>query len=171
MMLNAETYPQRKKLPHEIPSWVTQGARHYITINCRERGTKNLCQAPVAIALLKGGESYEELGRWCLWVMLIMPDHLHLIATFNLSQRIQSTVTAWKGYQAKTFGVQWQTGFFEHRLRNNDEYTKKARYIRTNPVRKGLVVSVEDWPFVIERSNSDYGTARQRRLALPGIKK
>lgn len=94
MVLNTGIYPQRNKLPHEIPPWVTQGARHYITINCRERGTKYLCQAPVARALLKGGESYETLGRWYLWIMLIMPDHMHMIATFDLNRGIRHTVSA-----------------------------------------------------------------------------
>lgn len=152
MVLNTGIYPQRKKLPHEIPSWVTQGARHYITINCRERGTKHLCQAPVARALLKGGESYEALGRWYLWIMLIMPDHLHLIVTLDLSRGVQTTVAAWKGYQAKKLGVDWQTGFFEHRLRNDNEYAEKAHYIRMNPVRKGLISMAEKWPYVIDRN-------------------
>jgi REP element-mobilizing transposase RayT len=85
--------------------------------------------------------------------MLIMPDHLHLIATFDLSRGIQVAVTTWKGYQAKTVGVDWQAGFFEHRLRNDKEYLEKACYIRMNPVRKGLVISAEEWPYVIDRSN------------------
>ena len=155
MALNAGIYPQRKKLTHDVPSWVTQGARHYITINCRQRGTKTLCKETVAGSLLRGGEFYESLGRWYLWLMLIMPDHLHLIVTFDLSRRIQSTVAAWKGYQAKTVGVDWQAGFFEHRLRNDDEYVEKTHYVRMNPVRKGLVLSVEEWPYVIDRSDME----------------
>jgi REP element-mobilizing transposase RayT len=152
MVLNAGIYPQRKKLPHEIPSWVTQGARHYITINCRQRGTERLCLEPVARALLKGGESYEDLRRWHLWIMLIMPDHIHMIATFDLNRGTRHTISAWKSYQAKTHGIEWQSDFFEHRLRNEAEFIEKVSYIRMNPVRKGLISTVEKWPYVIDRN-------------------
>jgi len=152
MVLNTAIYPQRKKLPHEIPPWVSQGARHYITINCRQRGTDALCRAPVANDLLKGGEAYEDLGRWYLWMLLIMPDHIHLIATFDLNRGVRHTVSAWKSYQAKTYGIEWQSDFFEHRLRDEAEFIEKASYIRMNPVRKGLISMAEKWPYVIDRN-------------------
>ena len=44
--------PQRHQLPHAIPAWVPDGARYFITINCRERGRNQLCRQPVAPALL-----------------------------------------------------------------------------------------------------------------------
>lgn len=73
--------PQRKKLPHEIPSWVKQGTRHFITINCKQRAGNPLLARNTAQALLNSAAFYEQLGHWYLWLMVIMPDHLHLIAT------------------------------------------------------------------------------------------
>jgi DNA-binding transcriptional ArsR family regulator/REP element-mobilizing transposase RayT len=151
-----EPLPKRKKLPHEIPSWVQQGTKHFITINCKDRGSDPLIDH--AALLLKSAAYYEQTGRWYLWLMVVMPDHIHFIATFDLSMGIKNTVSAWKRYQKKTLGIDWQAGFFEHRLRNGSEFDEKAHYIRMNPVRKGLAASLEQWPHVLDRTAMDGGS-------------
>ena len=158
-----EPLPKRKKLPHEIPSWVQQGERHFITINCRHRGSDPLLKH--AQKLIESAHYYEEIGRWHLWLMLIMPDHIHFIATFDLSKGLKTTISAWKRYQKKTVDIDWQSGFFEHRLRNQSEFDEKAHYIRMNPVRKGLVERPEDWPHVLDRISIDDGSVGD--VALP----
>lgn len=160
-----EPLPQRTKLPHEIPSWVQQGTRHFITVNCRNRDSKPLIKH--ACALLESARHYEQIKRWHLWLMLIMPDHIHFIATFDLSQGLRNTVSAWKRYQAKTLGIKWQPDFFEHRLRNDSEFDEKASYIRMNPVRKGLIASPNQWPHVLDRVSLNNGSLGE--LALPKI--
>jgi hypothetical protein len=40
----------------------------------------------------------------------------------------------------------WEEGFFDHVLRSDESYSQKWNYVRENPVRAGLVKSVEDWP-------------------------
>ena len=105
-----------------------------------------------AHALLQSAYHYDRAGNWYLWLMVIMPDHLHLIATFNLDRGLEKTIRAWKGYQTRRHGIQWQSGFFEHRLRNDSEFDEKAKYIQWNPVRKGLVEKPDDWPFTIDRT-------------------
>ena len=82
---------------------------------------------------------------------------MHLIAKFDLERGIKNVVSSWKGYHAKASGIQWQSGFFEHRLRDDDEFGEKVSYIRMNPVRKGLVDTPGAWPYVMDRC---YGAAR-----------
>jgi len=144
---------QRRKLPHEIPAWVQQGSRHFITVNCQERDTNNLCRDDVPAQLLKSARYYEEIGHWHLWVMLVMPDHVHLIATFDLVRGVDQTVKAWKSYQKRNLHIEWQSGFFEHRLRNDSEFVEKMHYVRMNPVRKGLATSPDAWPHVADRTS------------------
>ena len=149
--MNFNTHPNRRKLPHELPPWVKQGAKHFITVNCRPRGDNLLGKPMVAEALLDGACMYEDMRRWFVWLLMIMPDHIHIIATFNLERGIRRTVSSWKGYHAKRAGILWQPNFFEHRLRNEDEFAEKMNYVRMNPVRKGLVKSPEDWPYMLDR--------------------
>jgi oxygen-independent coproporphyrinogen-3 oxidase len=151
-----EPLPKRKKLPHEIPSWVQQGARHFITINCKTRDSEKLIDH--AGQLLKSAEYYEQIGRWYLWLMVIMPDHIHFIATFKLSDGLQKIISSWKRYQTISMGIEWQSDFFEHRLRNETEFDEKCQYIRMNPVRKGLSATPEEWPHVLDRISINNGS-------------
>ena len=78
-----------------------------------------------------------------------MPDHVHALLSFPPSgKRLHSVISQWKGWTAKTIGLEWQRDFFEHRLRRGENRREKADYILNNPVRKGLVARPEDWPFV-----------------------
>jgi REP element-mobilizing transposase RayT len=78
-----------------------------------------------------------------------MPDHLHLLISFPESEKyIQTIVTKWKEWTAKTLRIKWQRDFFEHRLRKEESFDEKADYILFNPVRAGLVSEPEDWPYV-----------------------
>ncbi len=143
--------PQRKRLPHDVPPWVAQGARHFITINCKSRGRHPLLEPGLAKLLLESATFYEHIGHWYLWLMMVMPDHVHFILTFNLQRGIQTTLKAWKSYQCRRSKIKWQSGFFEHRLRNDEEFREKAHYIRWNPVRKQLVRSPEEWALCFDR--------------------
>ena len=156
-MTQSTNLPQRRKLPHAIPLWVGQGARHFITINCQERGTDSLCRDNVAAELLDSARYYEEIGHWYLWLMVVMPDHVHFIATFDLDRGLHATLKGWKGYQKRTLNIEWQSDFFEHRLRDEDEFIEKMHYIRMNPVRKGLVTSFDEWPHTLVRSDGVAG--------------
>ena len=44
-------------------------------------------------------------------------------------------------------GPLWQSGYYEHQLRGSEDLAKQARYLVDNPVRKGLVATLEDYPF------------------------
>jgi len=41
----------------------------------------------------------------------------------------------------------WQEEFFDHVLRSSESYSQKWDYVRENPVRGGLVVSSDQWPW------------------------
>ena len=61
---------------------------------------------------------------------------------------MKQVVLKWKEWTARELDIDWQRDFFEHRLRDEQSRREKADYILQNPVRKGLVTSAEEWPFV-----------------------
>ena len=83
-----------------------------------------------------------------------MPDHLHLLVeTTADDSNLAEFVRVFKqcsSYHWKTaFGhVLWQRSYFEHVLREGESPVKAARYLLGNPLRAGMVVSVEDYPFL-----------------------
>ena len=139
--------PQRKHLPHNIPSWVHQGARHFITIRCRERGTTPFSDVTTAQKILDSARHYDAIGKWFLWRIVVMPDHVHLMITFDLSKGIVKTLQEWRAYHSKANAIHFQDGFFEHRIRDEDAFVEKCDYMRMNPVEKGWVANPEDWPY------------------------
>ncbi len=116
-----------------------------------EHAAEDSVARPIAQALLDSLLFYETLGKWYLWTAVVMPDHIHFIATVNLGKGIENTIMAWKRYQTTTLGVAFQRDYFEHRLRNEDEVVEKAEYIRNNPVLRGLADSPEAWPYCWHR--------------------
>ena len=142
--------PERKRLHHAVPTWVPRGASFFVTINAKTRGTDVLLRNGTAKRLIESAAFYHQTGAWWLHLLLIMPDHLHALLAVARDRQLTKTVTAWKSYQTKSLQIEWQAGFFDHRLRSDESLEEKANYIRMNPVRAGLVARHEHWPHVWE---------------------
>jgi putative transposase len=142
--------PVRKRLPHEAPLWVDTGKAHYfITVCCKQRGRKQLTYRHIACEPFETKKHRNSAGIWYVHLALLMPGHMHLLISFPQSQkRIQTIVSKWKEWTAKSLKIDWQRDFFEHRLRKEESFREKADYILLNPVRAGLVKEEEDWSYV-----------------------
>ncbi len=89
------------------------------------------------------------VGRYVL-----MPDHLHAFvcippAAVGLSKWIKSMKNAISKHW-RSCGIpspHWQKGFFDHLLRSDESHAEKWKYVRDNPVRAGLCVTADDWPY------------------------
>jgi len=138
--------PARKKLPHTIPQWVTEGSWFFITINCVPPDKNQLCHAGAGV--LAAMKFNHERIVWHCRLCLLMPDHLHAIIAFPREPGMQTIVKNWKKFVAGNHGVDWRRDFFDHRLRNHYELEEKTSYILLNPVRKGLCERAEDWAWV-----------------------
>ena len=159
----AAELPVRRKLPHGLPPFPVAGPIiQFVTINAAERGGEPFLS--VAAEMLESARFYHEHCRWFLNLFLIMPDHLHMLASFP-NGRVKETCGAWKGYLRKTLGVRFQSDCFEHRIRNEAGFAEKRDYICQNPVRKGLVESAYEWPHWMSynsetgEQNGGYGRA------------
>ena len=84
------------------------------------------------------------------WVLL--PEHLHCIWTLpegemDFSKRwglIKAKFSKeLKGHRTPPV---WQDRFWEHLIRNDQDFQKHLDYIHYNPVKHGLVESPKDWP-------------------------
>ena len=55
----------------------------------------------------------------------------------------------WKRFHSIHNDVLWQDNFFDHRIRNQQEFGEKFQYIEQNPVVKGLCSDSKDWKWSI----------------------
>jgi putative transposase len=95
--------------------------------------------------------------------VVVLPDHIHAIwtlpdgdADFALRWRqIKSAfsrglpagerISASRASKAER-GI-WQRRYWEHTLRNEEDFMRHADYIHYNPVKHGYVRRVGDWPY------------------------
>ncbi len=146
--------PQRAQLPHRVPDWVKPGAVFFITICTVQRHVNTLATPQSGPALLDSFAHYHGQQVWWGHLLVLMPDHMHALLSVAPDHRLDRTVRAWKSYQTQRIGIAWQSGFFDHRIRDGASLDEKAAYIRMNPVRAGLVPRPEDWPWTWEPSNA-----------------
>lgn len=139
-----------KKLHHRIPAWVADGARFHIRIRLAEGFCARLTDPAVALHLMDSFGFYHQQKRWYVWLVVLMPDHLHAIISFPREVGMSRTIGEWKKYHAQALKLSWQNNYFDHRLRSPDEFVEKAHYLRMNPVRAGLCAQPEDWPWITE---------------------
>ena len=147
-----------KRLHHELPGWVESGAVFHIRIAINhERQPVALTTPPIAQSIFDSVQMYEEQLRWHIRICLLMPDHLHALVSFAPEKTMSSVVGDWKRFHARANHVIWQEGFFDHRLRNDEQAEQlnaKADYIRRNPVAAGLCARPEDWPWIYPTSDN-----------------
>ena len=140
--------PDRKTLPHGLPSWVDERDLWFVTICCERPCARLLTDPLISQGIRAGLAKAQSDGRLQLRLCTLMPDHLHLIAQWNHNRGMRHEVAQLKRWWARQLGIRWQRDFFDHRLRSAKEFEEKANYVRMNPVRAGLVSRAEDWPHI-----------------------
>jgi putative transposase len=96
--------------------------------------------------------------------IVVLPDHLHCIwrlpdgdADYPMRWRLvksafsrgygkegESTTTASRSNRGER--AIWQRRYWEHTIRDEQDFVQHVEYIHYNPVKHGLVVAPRDWP-------------------------
>ena len=82
---------------------------------------------------------YHAKARWYLNLLLLIPDHLHLLIGIDGKAPLSDIVRDFKRIIARTTVIKWQRNYFDHRVRNDESLAEKADYILNNPMRTGFV--------------------------------
>jgi len=139
---------QRSRLNHEAPYWIREDEEvFFVTVCCRDRASKPLLRPGVAAEILDSVKHRHKKGEWWCGAFVVMPDHVHGLVGFPGPKSMQHAMRDWKSWTARSTGVAWQRGWFDHRLRTDECWRSKARYLCDNPVRAGLVNEADDWPW------------------------
>ena len=148
----ASARPVRKPPNHSVHFHGRFGATYFVTICCQRRGTNQLCTNAVANVLFETARRYHASQRWYLKLLLLMPDHLHMLIGVPGDAKLSNLIRDFKRLTVRIANVAWQRNFFDHRLRHDESESEKVAYTRANPVRAGLIGPSDHWPFAI---NSD----------------
>lgn len=136
------------------------GGCYFFTVNLLER-KKHLLTEHID-SLRHAFRSVKEKRPFHLDACVILPEHLHCIMTLpegdddfsgrwraikkNFSKQLPVTEyrseVRLKGHER---GI-WQRRFWEHTIRDDNDYIQHIDYIHYNPVKHGWVTQVKDWP-------------------------
>jgi REP element-mobilizing transposase RayT len=108
---------------------------------------KNPAMAEVVAKALRhfDGERYELLA-WC-----IMPNHVHAIVKPLGQHELEDIMHTWKSYTAhvakRQLGLDdrfWEPEYYDHLIRDDEDFVNQLRYIVNNPEKAGLT----EWPWL-----------------------
>lgn len=150
-------YPHRKQIRSRYIDYSKMGV-YFITVSTAPRcnhfwmnpGKKY--DTPDAIELNEIGKVAEHMllqipahyPHVLVDAYVIMPDHIHLLLRVLskdteidcVRKSISTVINQWKGIVTKTIGKSvWQKLFFDHVIRNDDDYESTLRYMYNNPLK------------------------------------
>jgi putative transposase len=138
------------------------GGCYFFTVNLLERHGNTLLTDRIA----EFREAVRRVRRsrpFTIDAWVVLPDHLH--AVWTLPPGDDDFSTRWR--LIKTFFVRglpkterlsrvrradgergmWQRRFWEHAIRDDEDYRAHVDYVHVNPVKHGLVAAPAEWPY------------------------
>ncbi len=137
------------------------GASIFFTVALADRGSDLLVRE---VATLREAVAHTKALRpFQIDAWVVLPDHIH--AVWTLPSDDADFSTRWKDIKthftkavgqtglrsqsklAKGEAGIWQRRFWDHHIRNDDDFTQHVQYCWWNPVKHGLVTNPTDWPY------------------------
>ena len=141
-----------------------KGGTYFFTVVTFNRA--NILLHPENISLLR--DSFRKVMAshpFLIDAFILMPDHLHCIWTLPENDRdfskrwrlIKSHFTRncdnkykqtpGESRKRKNEQAVWQRRFWEHLIRNENDFARHVEYLHYNPVKHGLVKAPADWEY------------------------
>lgn len=119
-----------------------------------------------SVALLRSAFRYV-MKKWPFSIdaIVILPDHIHCI--WGLPEGDVDYSTRWrllKSWLTRKYRVRdnirfplWQNRYWEHLIRDEEDYANHVDYIHYNPVKHGFAEKPADWPYSSFKKYVDSG--------------
>ena len=138
-----------------------RGGTFFFTVNLADRRSRLLINK---IDLLRTAFRYVRTRHaFTIEAIVVLPDHLHTIWTLPqddadfstrwrliktaFSRSIETVESRSASRSAKGERGIWQRRYWEHTLRDENDFEQHCNYIHFNPVKHGHVSVVSDWPY------------------------
>ena len=136
------------------------GGCYFFTVNLANRRSALLVES---IEILRGVmRQVMRRHPFHIDAMVVLPDHLHVVWTLPPNDRDFSTrwMLIKAGFskhvgQSESISLSrqgkgergiWQRRYWEHLIRDDEDYANHVAYIHHNPVKHGYVDRAADWP-------------------------
>ncbi len=165
-------------MPSRLKRFQESRQTHFVTFCChrrRESFTDALAKRTFEVALERVRRGF----RLCVYGYVVMPEHVHLLLSEPQRATLADAIKSLKqGVSRRLIGEAahfWQARYYDFNVRDYPPHAEKLRYIRRNPVQRGLCQRPEDWEWsrLLQHANGYEGkieiesewTARKRERA------
>jgi len=142
--------PNRNSSPRDILS----GERTFFATTKTSMGRRLLQSERNAGLLIDVLRTLVAEDAFSLSDFVIMPDHVHLLLTVAEGVTIEKAMQLVKGrfsyrlsHEFGHKGEVWQRGFSEVQVMNSSSFESHHKYIAQNPVKAGLALAPDEYPF------------------------
>lgn len=101
-----------------------------------------------------------------------MPNHVHVVLQPRPEQSLESFRHSWKSFTSKKIarlvghtGTLWQAEYYDHLLRDEDDFIRAIEYVLNKPQAAGLA----NWRWVGHRVGDKNGGVFERRTDVPPV--
>ncbi len=139
----------------------TRGGTYFFTLVLQDRKQDLLIRH--IDALRHAFRETQKATPFILDAICILPEHLHLLMTLpegdkNYPMRIRLIKTRFSKSIPKNETINdsrlkksergiWQRRYWEHQIRDENDFVRHVDYIHYNPIKHKLVARVMDWPY------------------------
>ncbi|MBV8049182.1 MAG: transposase [Paludibacterium sp.] len=138
------------------------GGTYFFTVNLQKRRNNALLIEQID-RLRASVRAVKRRHPFIIHAWVVLPDHLHCI--WQLPEGDEDFASRWRLIKLQfSRGVPhddmdsasrrsrgerciWQRRYWEHLIRDDEDFTAHMDYIHINPVKHGLVKRVADWPY------------------------
>jgi len=139
----------------------TPGATYFFTLTLQDRSARTFVDH--VEDLRTAFRDVRARHPFDIDAMVVLPEHLHSIWTLPegdadyatrwmlvkqaFTQRLEVLGVSSPAKGTKGERALWQRRFWEHQIRNEDDFARHVDYIHFNPVKHGWVLRAGDWPY------------------------
>lgn len=137
------------------------GATYFFTVNLQDRSSSLLIDH---IDLLTSAfKTVRNSYHFTTDALIVLPEHLHAVLTLpddvydfsiiwryikgEFSRSIKSSLPISRVNKVRRERGIWQRRFWEHKIRNQNDYENHVNYCYYNPVKHGYVLKVAEWKY------------------------
>ncbi|MFZ6743796.1 REP-associated tyrosine transposase [Undibacterium sp. JH2W] len=138
------------------------GGTYFFTVNLLKRAGNDLLIRHIDV-LREAVRVVRETHPFIIHAWVVLPDHLHCVIELppgdidfsvrwrliksHFSKAIPKTeAMSLSRFSRNERGI-WQRRFWEHLIRNEQDFFAHMDYVHINPQKHGLVEQVSDWPY------------------------
>jgi putative transposase len=140
---------------------IVPGGTYFFTANLAERRSALLTEH---VDVLRSAFRYtRQRHPFTIEAIVVLPDHLHTVWTMPeadgdfavrwrlikaaFARNLETTERVSASRSGKHERGIWQRRYWEHTIRDDEDFARHVDYIHSNPVKHGYVELASEWPY------------------------